>query len=270
MQILFQWMNWAYSHIAALIIADKLNLSPSSVVGKANFSLVWQSLDQDSISILPIENSYAWSVHENMYNFLRNDCKIIWEITIDINHCIASKENKIENISQAFSHPQAVSQCYEFLKKHNIKWFPFSDTAWAAKYVNETNQQWISAICSEYSANLYGLNILEKNIQDQKWNKTRFFIVVKNNSKIDYPEKVNKISLIFETRNIPASLYKCLGGFATNKINLSKIESLPSLKDPFNYMFWLDVEWNLKDKNIIEAINELKFFTKEVKILWEY
>lgn len=270
MKILYQGISWAYSHIVSIIIAKKLNLSPSSVEGKPNFSSVWQGLDQESIAILPIENSYAWSVHENMYNFLRNDCKIIWEITMDINHCLASKETNVKAISQVFSHPQAISQCYEFLKKHNIKWFPYSDTAWAAKFAKETNEVWIGAICSEHSANIYWLNIIDKNIQDQKWNKTRFLIVVKNEVNIIYSDKVNKISLIFETKNIPASLYKCLGWFATNKINLSKIESLPSLKNPFNYMFWLDIEWNLNDEGVLIAIEELKFFTKEIQILWEY
>lgn len=270
MKILYQGLSWAYSHNASLIVSKKLKLSPSSVDGKSNFSLVWQGLDQESIAVLPIENSYAWSVHENMYNFLRNDCKIIWEITLDINHCLASKEEKLENITQAFSHPQAVSQCYEFLRKNNIKWFPYSDTAWAAKFAEESDEKGISAICSEYSAELYWLNIIEKNIQDQKWNKTRFLLVVKKESKITYPDKINKISLIFETKNIPASLYKCLWWFATNKINLSKIESLPSLKNPFNYMFWLDVEGNLNENHVKTAIEELKFFTKDIQILWEY
>ena len=117
---------------------------------------------------------------------------------------------------------------------------------------------------------IYWLNILDKNIQDQNWNTTRFFIITNKDSKIKFKNKSNMTSILFEARNIPASLYKCLWAFATNNVNLTKIESLTNPNSPFTYLFWLDFEGNLKDENVWKSLEELKFFTKSIKVLGEY
>lgn len=270
MKIYFQWELWAYSHIASEIMRKELKLKNDSIIWLWSFWKVWDSIDDNSIWVLPIENSYAWSIHENMYKFLRFDYKVIWEINLDINHCLLGTWNDISKIKKVYSHPQALSQCYNFLKKHWIEWITYFDTATAAKMIWESNDNTIAAIASKEASKIYNLNILKEWIQDQIGNTTRFFIVTNKNNSLELKIKSNKITIIFEAQDIPASLYKCLGAFATNDINLSKIESLPNLKDPFSYMFWLDFQWKLEDKRVESALKELKFFTKKYSIVWEY
>lgn len=269
MKIYYLWELWAYSHIASSVAQKNLH-EKIEIENLPSFWEIWEKVSDWNIWIVPIENSYAGSIHENLYNFLRYDFKIIWEIRLEINNCLISKETDLNKIKKVFSHPQALSQCHDFLKKHEINSEKSSSTANAAKFVSESNESGIWAISSEMSAEIYWLNIIEKWISDQKWNMTRFFIISKINNEIKYLDKKNKVTILFETRNIPASLYKCLWSFATNSINLTKIESLPSLKDPFSYMFWLDFEWNLNSESIKEAIKELQYFTKSFKILGEY
>ncbi|EKE26366.1 MAG: prephenate dehydratase [uncultured bacterium (gcode 4)] len=269
MKIYYQWEAWAYSNIAANLATKNLSWK-IEILNSPTFWGVWEEISEWIVWVLPIENSYAWSIHENLYNFLRYDYKIIWEVNLEVNHCLISKEKDLSEIKKVYSHPQALSQCYNYLKSHEIESEKHSNTAAAAKMVSESEEKWIWAISSDLSAEIYWLNILERWIQDQKWNKTRFFIVASKNENIAYKDLKNKVTIIFETRNIPASLYKCLWSFATNSINLTKIESLPSLKDPFSYMFWLDFEWNLEMENIKESLKELQYFTKSLKILGEY
>lgn len=134
----------------------------------------------------------------------------------------------------------------------------------------EWNDKTIAAISSKQACAIYWLNILEEKIQDQDGNRTRFFVVTSIENKIDYPDKQKKVSIIFETKHEPAVLYKCLWCFATNRINLTKIESLPSLKNPFTYMFWIDFEGELDNEWVKYAMNELKYYTTEINILWKY
>lgn len=270
MKLIYQWIPWAYSNIACLKAKKLLDIQIDEMVWLADFKSVWEQIDDKHIAILPVENSYAWNIHENIYNFLRYDYKIIWEINLEINHCLLSKEENIKNIKIIYSHPQALDQCHNYLKNKNIKPKIFWDTAGAAQMLIKNKDNWVWAIASSLAWDIYWLNILDKNIQDQNWNTTKFFIIVPKNSKIEINEKKWKTSIIFETKNIPAALYKCLWAFATNNVNLTKIESMPSLKWPFTYLFWMNFEWNIKDKNVIKSLEELEFFTKQIKILWEY
>lgn len=270
MKLIYQWIPWAYSNIACLEISKLLNIEIDEIKWYSNFSSVWENINDNNIWVLPVENSYAWNIHENLYNFSKYDYKVIWQLNLEVNHNLLSKENNIQDIKKVYSHPQALSQCHNYLKKHNIKAQAFWDTASAAEYIKNSNEKWIWAISSSFAWELYWLNILDKNIQDQNWNTTRFFIIVDKNSKIEFKNKSNKVSILFEARNIPASLYKCLWAFATNNVNLTKIESLPNPNSPFSYLFWLDFEGKLNDDNVIKSLEELKFFTNNIRILWEY
>jgi len=270
MNLLYQWVSWAYSHLACLQAKDMLDVEVNNIVWLPDFATVWSKLDNHNIWVLPVENSYAWNIHENLYNFLRNDFKIIWEINLHVNHCLLSKEKNIEDIKEVYSHPQALSQCHNFLKKQNIKAIEFWDTAWAAKMVADSDKKWIWALASSLAWETYGLNIIKEWVQDQDWNTTRFIIIASDDLELNIKNKSWKVSIIFETRNLPANLYKCLWAFATNNVNLTKIESMPSLKNPFTYMFWVDFEWELKDENVKKSLEELEFFTHYYKILGEY
>jgi len=270
MKIYYQWNSWAYSHLASLEVEKNLSRKVDNIIWKPDFLSVWEKIWEWNIWVLPVENGYAGSIHENLYYFLRYDYKIIWEYDFLVNHCLLSFEDDIKKIKKVYSHPQALSQCHNFLKENNIIAKNFSDTAWAAKYVGEKKEAWTWAIASKLAAEIYWLNILKENIQDQKGNTTKFFIITKKDLDINYEKKANKVSIIFKAKNIPASLYKCLWAFATNNVNLTKIESMPDLKDPFSYIFFLTFEWKLSDENIKKALEELDFFTTTIKILWEY
>lgn len=271
MKIYYQWELWAYSHIVSEMIWVQNKIDKKNIIWLPNFWKVWDNIDENSIWVLPIENSYAGSIHENMYKFLRFNHKVIWEIELDIRHCLLSKGKDISKIKKVYSHPQALSQCYDFLKSYSIEAISYMDTSSAARMVSENNDESIAAIASREASAIYGLNIIQENIQDQIGNTTRFFVVTskKNNENLNI-KKAWKTTIIFKARNIPASLYKCLWAFATNWINLTKIESLPSLKDRFTYMFWLDFEGNSNDEKVKNALSELQFFTKEYFIIWEY
>lgn len=274
MKIYYQWNPWSYMHQASLGIYEKLvwvKIDPDfDIIWLSSFNEVWEKIKDWNIWVLAIENSYMWSIHTNLYNFLKYDAKIIWEYDLDINHCICSKEKHTKDIKKVYSQLPALEQCKNYIKNNNFEWVEYSDTALSAKYVKENNDSWLWAICSEQAAKIYDLNILEKNIQDQNWNTTRFLIIVNKDLDLSYKNKSNKVSLLFETKDIPASLYKCLWAFATNDINLTKIESMPSYDKRFKYIFWLDFEWNLDDKKTQNAMEELSLFSKNIRILWDY
>lgn len=270
MNIYYQWELGAYSNEASKNIEIFLEKKVKSIIWKDTFLNVWEKIWKWNIWVLPVENWYAGSVHENIYNFLRYDYEIIWEYNLEVNHCLLSLEKDIKKIKVAFSHEQALSQVHNFLQKNNIKPEKKYDTAGAAKFIFENNLKNTWAIASKLSAKIYNLNIIKENISDQIWNTTKFFIIAKKSEKIRFSKKSSKISIIFKSKNIPASLYKCLWSFATNNINLTKIESMPDLKDPFSYIFFLSFEWKLEEENIKKTLEELKFFTDTIKILGEY
>lgn len=270
MKIVYQWVPGAYSNLASLQAKEILNCEVTQELWLPDFKSVWEAIDENTIWVIPVENSYAGNIHENLYNFLRYDFKIIGKINLEVNHCLLSNEENIGNITHVYSHPQALSQCHDYLKSKNIDPIVFGDTAWAAAMLQEKQKPGAAAIASSLAAEIYRLNNLDEAIQDQNGNTTRFFIVVPRDSQLQCAEDRNKTSIIFESRNIPAALYKCLGAFATNNVNLTKIESLPSLKDPFTYLFWLDFEGHLELQNVQKSLEELKFFTNSIKILWEY
>ncbi|MDQ7008908.1 MAG: prephenate dehydratase domain-containing protein [Candidatus Gracilibacteria bacterium] len=270
-KIYYQGEEGSYHHQASLEIIKNLNIKVEEMIGLDNFEKCWEKIGDESILILAIENSYAGTIYENLYKFNNLDIKIIGEINLPIDHAICSVETDLSKINKVYSHFKALPQCYNYFKKHNIKeQIIVSDTAGAAIQLSKTKEKGAAAICSKLAGEMYGLNILEEAVQDQKGNTTRFVIIVPKKSEIKYSKKENKISILFEAKNIPASLYKCLGAFATNNVNLSKIESLPNIKNPFSYLFWLDFEGKLEDKNVIASLEELSFFTSNIKIIGEY
>ncbi|MDP5039243.1 MAG: hypothetical protein NWP80_02250 [Candidatus Gracilibacteria bacterium] len=270
MKIYYQGNPGSYMNIASKEISKNLNIEIDEIIGLPEFRDVWENISKDGIGVLAIENSYMGSIHPNIYGFLKYDFQIIGEYYLEINHCICSLETDIKNIKEVYSQMPALEQCHFYLKNKNIIPKEFSDTALSAKYISEKGLKGVGAICSEVAAKLYGLNIIEKNISDQKGNTTRFVVIVPKESNIKYNNKSNKISIIFESRDIPASLYKCLGSFATNNVNLKKIESLPSYKGSFTYYFWLEFEGKINDENIKKSLEELSFFTKNIRILGKY
>ncbi len=274
MKIYYQWLVWSYSSGVAKIISEIYN-NQAEIEWLFSFKDVFEKLSDSDLWVIPIENSYAWSIHENFYNLSNFDCVVVWEYYKTVNHCLLSKWDDISKIKYVYSHPQALMQCEWYLNRHWIKALSYSDTASAADYISKQDDISIAAISSSFCSEIYWLNILDKSIQDQWWNTTRFFIIKKSNSWITIPmnnhiSESKKISLLFKAKHQPASLYKCLWCFATRNINLTKIESLSAQDNPFEYMFWIDIEKTTDKSNIDSSLQELSFFTEFTKILWEY
>lgn len=275
MNIYYQWYPWAYGNKASIQIAHQLWISVEQIIGVETFTNVFEKIQEWHIGVLPIENSYAGSIHENFYHLISGDYKIVWEIFLNIDHCLLWKQTDISKIKKAYSHPQALMQCHEFLQQHSIEAIAVSDTAGAAQMISEQNNESLASISSDLCSDIYGLEIIQSHIQDQTGNTTRFFVVIQENM---YRENTSyfsfsstgKISLQFKTKDIPSALYKCLGAFATRHINLTKIESLPARENKFEYIFWVDINTTYTSNVLEEAFEELQFFCKDFKILWIY
>ena len=189
-----------------------------------------------------------------------------------VEHClIARPEAKIENIKSVRSHAQAIGQCQKIIIKNKFNTIISADTAGSAKELALSKDTSIAAIASELSAKIYNLKILEKNIEDESGNVTRFLIMGKNVKQPEYKKGVKYItSCIFRLKSTPSALYKCLGGFATNQINLTKLESF-SVKNTFDQTnFYLDLEGHIEEKVVQKAMEELGFHTQSLDILGVY
>jgi prephenate dehydratase len=275
MKIYYQWFPGAYSYEASIKIATKLEINKKEIFWVSNFKKVFDNINLWNIWVLPIENSYAWSVHENFYHIISWDYEIIWEVFLDIEHYLLANTNDKKDIKYIYSHPQALAQCQNYIEKNKILSLEYTDTAWAAKFVKENWSKEVASISSKICSSIYNLNIIDEKIQDQAWNTTRFFIIStkdyykKNKEKLKI-KKNWKVSVTFKTKDTPSALYKCLWAFATRFINLSKIESLPSKQNRFEYIFWIDFKKNVSNDIINDALEELKFFSKDLVILGDY
>ena len=219
------------------------------------------------LGIVPIENSLEGSVSQTLDLLLKRNLYIYDEIVLDIKHCLVSLEKDIKNVKEVISHPHALAQCRNFLKKLKVKTRNFPSTAEAAKEIKERKLMGVAAIAPKISAKLYGLNVLAEGIQDEKENKTRFIVISKN-----FHEKTgkDKTSIIIGLFDKPGALYEALGVFARRGINLKKIESRPSKKALGDYIFYIDFEGHIEDKKIKDALNELKNKVSFLKILGSY
>ncbi len=269
----FQGEKGAYSEKAA-----KKYFEYKSIVLKnfETFRDIFEALKRNEIeyAVIPIENSLAGSVHENYDLMLEYKYHIIGEEIIRINHnLIGIKGAKLKDIKEVYSHPQALSQCSNFFKKHkNIKKIPFYDTAGAVKMVKELNDKTKAAIASEQAAIDYDMEILASSIENDKNNYTRFLIITKQGLKNLKKEEgvVYKTSIVFSLKSIPGALFKSLSVFALREINLLKIESRPLIGTPWKYLFYLDFEGFYKDKLIKRALNNLSEVAENIYIFGSY
>ncbi len=276
--IFYQGIEGSYSSYVASLLAKNLWDWQQSQ-GVFSFKDLFESVVGKSwIWIVPIENSYAWSVHQNFFLFSKYNVKIVGEYYLPIRHALLGV-GKIEDIKKVISHPQALMQTEDFVSQHWWETQEVADTALAAKIVAQEGDPSVGAIASPYAGEIYSLNILKKGIQDQDGNTTRFFVIVPNDFDQNIQSKITdefsakpyeKVSVLFRLKDIPAALYKALGAFATRGINLTKIESVPAKQKAFEYIFWLDFQKNVPEKLVKEALEELEFFSKEIKVLGVY
>ena len=239
------------------------------------FASMFDTLGNDAslIGTLAIENTIAGSLLQN-HEFLRkSDLLIVGEYKMHISHVLASMPGQsISDLTEVHSHPMALMQCAQFLHRHpNLKIVEKSDTAGSAQEIAQKNIMGIGAICGEYAANLYGLEILAKDIQTNKRNSTRFLIIA---NPLEAPYlvkngKINKASLAFTLPHTQGSLSKILTIFSFYDINLSKIQSLPIIGREWEYRFYINLTFN-DYARYRQSLDAVKPLINEFKILGEY
>lgn len=227
---------------------------------------------QAAMGMIPIENSQAGRVAE-IHNLLpRTNLHIIGEYFQQIEHCLmAPKGATLESVKEVYSHPQGLLQCREHLREMGLNTHPYSNTAAAAADVAQWNDPSKAAIASPLAAELYGLSILREHMQDSDHNVTVFIIIARE--PVDPEPDSGRIltTVLFTIRNIPAALYKSLGGFATNGVNILKLESyIPGGSARDAAQFFLTFEGHPRQKNIQLALEELSFFCRKVTVLGVY
>ena len=264
----FQGVNGAYSELAGRNIYPRTH----SIACKT-FEEMFECVRENKadIAIVPIENSRAGRVADTQRLIPNSKLKIIGEYFLNINHClIAPKGASMDTIQRVHSHEQAIAQCRNNLIKNNKDMIVVADTAGAAKMVSEKNNKEDAAIASNLAAQIYNLEIVQSNFQDADNNVTRFLIMSNKMASMDENEKDLMTTLVFQVRSIPAALYKSLGGFASNSVNITKLESYVHPQGFDVAQFYIDFEGHPDNHAVKLAIEEMKFFCKQINILGVY
>ena len=268
-KIAFQGELGAYSHIAAKELFNDSEIKACATF-EETFKLAYD--DASYKIIIPIENSLAGRVADIHYLLPKYKLQIYAEHFQKVEHnLLVLPSSKLSDIEFVRSHAQAIGQCQKMITKNNFKTIVSADTAGSAKDLANNKESNIAAIASKLSSEIYNLKILEKNVEDEKGNVTRFLIMGKNVHQPNYVKDKKFItSCIFRLKSIPSALYKCLGGFATNQINMTKLESF-SVKNTFDQAnFYLDFEGHLEEKRVKIAMEELGFHTQSLDVLGVY
>ncbi|WP_322182390.1 prephenate dehydratase [Neglectibacter caecimuris] len=245
--VVCQGVEGAYSHQAALSFFGEAPIS---------FAPTWKQVFEDvkagraQFGVLPVENSAAGSVTGVYDLILRYRFFIVGAEAVRVEHCLAAADRETP-VTAVVSHPQALSQCAEYLESHGLKAVEYSNTAAAAKYVAEQKPKGVAALCSREAARQYRLSILEENVQDEKDNTTRFVIISKEPI---FPENAEKISLCFSLPHTPGALHTVLARFALCGLNMTKIESQPIPDKAFTYDFYLDFTGNIHETEALNLI----------------
>ena len=267
----FQGIKGSFSHEACTTyIEQNENGYNYGVKSYDTFENLCLALLNDEISqaVIPFENSSTGPVIDVYDLLLSYNYNIVGEICVRVNHNLMAKEGvKITDIKEVYSHSQAFMQSKEFLDNYSFKQIPYKNTAISAEFVSQSERNDIACIASEKAAELYGLKILEHNINYNKNNYTKF-IVLSKTPRIS--ENNDKISLITRLDNTPGQLYKLTKLFSDHNINMVKIESRPDISNPFEYVFFIDFIGNIADDNVTKVLEEIKSSNRYFKYLGNY
>jgi len=268
MRIAYQGIKGANSEIAVCKHFGK----EAEATGYDTSEEVFEALmgNKADYGLLPFDNTIAGSVAVNYDLLLKNEVYAIAEVFLEIRHALLShKNNKINDVKTVYSHPHALEQCREFIRRHKFRAIPEYDTAGAAKLVNERNRKDEAAISPEFCASIYGMDILARDIQTNKNNITKFLVFVKNDN-IPNNIKKQKTSIAFKTKHYPGALINCLQRLAKHNVNLTKLESRPVPENPWEYVFYADFEGGADDENVKTALSEMEASSLFLKILGSY
>jgi prephenate dehydratase len=224
------------------------------------------------LAMIPIENTIAGRVADIHHLLPESSLHIVGEYFLPIHfHLMVLPGVAREEIKTVHSHIHALGQCRKYIRTNGWKAVIAGDTAGAAKLVSETADRIMAALSPRLAASLYGLDILEENVEDTETNVTRFVVLSKQDLRAPRVSADDRMmtTFMFRVRNVPAALYKAMGGFATNGVNMTKLESY-QLGEFTATLFYADIEGHPDDHNVALALEELQFFSREVRILGVY
>ena len=265
-EVAFQGEVGAYSEEAAFqFFGSSIQIRPRETLEEV-FKAVEEGGAQ--FGVVPVENSLEGSISRAYDLMLDSNLMACGETELRVIHClIASPGAGLDTVKRVYSHPQALGQCRNFLKHLNAELIPTYDTAGSVKMLKEKGLSDSAAIASVRAAEIYGMKIVARGIEDNPNNFTRFFILSREDSP---PTGNDKTSIVFSTKDKPGTLYDALGEFARRKINLTKLESRPTRQKPWQYNFYLDFEGHREDRQAREALESLEKISIFVKVLGSY
>ena len=264
--VAFQGEIGAYSEEAAFqFFGSSIQIKPCESLDD-----VFKAVEGDEVQfgVVPIENSLEGSISRVYDLLLDSSLKVCSEIELRVVHClIGVPEARLDLIKRVYSHPQALGQCKTFLRHLDCELIPTYDTAGSVKMIKEKGTTDGGAVASARAAEIYGMKILAREIEDNPNNFTRFFILSKQDSP---PSGNDKTSIVFSVKHKPGALYESLKELASRNINLTKIESRPTRRKPWEYNFYLDFEGHREDKVFQEALESLERSSLFIKVLGSY
>jgi prephenate dehydratase len=266
MRIAYQGEPGAYSEAAGLKFHGSADLMPNP-----SFEDVFRAVISGTAThgILPVENSIGGSIHRNFDLLAENDLSIVAEISLLVEHCLLVYPGTTrEALRRIYSHPQALAQCEKFLRAiPDIEIVATYDTAGSAKLIRDGALKDTGAIASARAGEIFGLQVLQSNIQDFELNLTRFVLVAR---QAEIVSEADKTTILFALQNQPGALFKALSVFALRDIDLTKLESRPIRGRPWEYMFYADLSVGRQDMRCARALVHLGEFAKWVRTLGSY
>ena len=263
-KIYFQGSFGAYSHLAALSIEPDSEIIPCKTFDEC---FIKASKDTNSKIIIPESNRITGNIGIE-YLLFEYRLNIYSEYFQKIEHnLLGLPGSKISEIEDVYSHGQALSQCSKFIKSNKLNEHVRADTAGSAEMVSNIKDKKKSAIASSLSAQTYGLEILKKNIENEKGNLTRFLVMGKNIKQPEFDNKKYITSFLFKLKSKPAALYQALGGFAIHSVNLTKLQSYPEKNSFDSFFFLCDLDGHIEDEKVQKSLEELGLHCQDFHVL---
>ena len=263
-KIYFQGTFGAYSHLAALSLYPKAEIIPCKTFDEC---FLKASTESESKIIIPESNRITGNIGIE-YLIFKYRLNIYAEHFQKIEHnLLGLSGSKLSEIKDVYSHAQALSQCSDFIKINNLTEHIRADTAGSAEMISKNKDKSQAAIASSLSAEIYGLEILKRNIENESGNLTRFLIMGKNISQPEFKDKKYITSFLFKLKSKPAALYQSLGGFAINGVNLTKLQSYPERNSFDSFFFLCDLDGHIEDKKVQKSLEELGLHCEDFHVL---